>query len=200
MRFITLSGVDGSGKSTQLELLRSMLEARDFQVASFHAVSFSLVETVRARLFGSRSAGRSGGVTKTTELGLFFRKCFLLVDLLRFRRFCRRLEKRGTDYLISDRSFYDSFINIAFLGGTSLDTAFIRFAFRHTVRPDVACYLRVTPERVMERVRPPEQGLQYLKDKTSLFEEATQRFGLTVIDADQDIDRVAEDIRSLILR
>lgn len=200
MKLITLSGVDGSGKSTQLEQLRTDLAARGFQVAYFHAVSFGLAETLRSRLFGTRSAGQSGGVTKSGELGIFLRKALLLIDLLRFRRYVRRLKKSGTDYLVSDRYFYDTLINIAYLDGTSLDTAFIRFASRSIIRPHFAYYLKAAPERIMERGRAPEQGLQYLKDKTSLFEEAAERFGLTTLDADQPIERVAETIRSLVLR
>ena len=51
MEYITFSGVDGSGKSTQLELLREYLIGKGFKVAYFHAVEFS---------FANRIAGASG--------------------------------------------------------------------------------------------------------------------------------------------
>lgn len=198
MQIITLSGVDGSGKSTQLERLRIALNQQGQSVVYFHAVSFSLLEMLRTKVFGTRSASQGAARTKSTSFGVFLRKVFLLIDLWRFRCYLKQQTQSGTQYLLSDRYFYDTLINIAYLDGTSLNTSYVRFALRFIVTPDLAFCLRVTPERVMQRDRVPEQGLQYLKDKTSLFEEATGRFGLIPLNADLDVDTVSATLQKFL--
>lgn len=191
MKIITFSGVDGAGKSTQLERLRSLLEGRGKRIAYLHTVAFSLPQTARA-LFARENKKTSPGLARTKSgwLGIWLRKLILFIDLLRFHLFLRRLEKAGTDYLLSDRYFYDSLVNIAYLEGTALHTPSARLAARFIPRPAQAYYLKVTPEKVMERVRKPEQGLQYLKDKTLLFDEAATLWSFTVLDADQMTEAV----------
>lgn len=191
MNIITFSGVDGSGKSSQLELFQKELENQGVQAAYFHAVHFSLPQAAK-RLF-ARSLSKPGvakAVTKSSGLGVLLRKGVLLLDLFRFRSYLKQLERSGVTHLISDRYFYDSLVNIAYLDGTSIDTAYARFAARFIPKPDRAFFLSVSPEAVMTREREPEQGLQYLKDKQSLFEEAATLWGFVVIDANAPLDAV----------
>lgn len=197
MQIITLSGVDGSGKSTQLQKLRASLESQGTKVAYIHAVAFSLSQSARAFFERPNKKNISGKARANTQAGfwgVWLRKLILLLDIIRFHFFVQRLEKGGVSYLLSDRYFYDSLVNIAYLDGTRLSTVFARFASQFIPKPDHAFYLKVTPEKVMERPRKPEQGLQYLKDKTLLFNEAATLWSFTTIDADQSLDTVSEMI------
>jgi len=45
MKIISISGIDGSGKSTQLKMLKKYLTERNKKVESFHSVSFSLINS-----------------------------------------------------------------------------------------------------------------------------------------------------------
>lgn len=196
MKIITFSGVDGSGKSTQLELFRKELESTGKKTSYFHAVTWSLPQAAKG-LFARRSnkPGQAKAVTKSTGLGVILRQIILIIDILRFKRYLRRLERSGTDYLLSDRYFYDSLVNIAYLDGTPLDTVYARFAARLIPKPDQAILLSATPEAIMRRARAPEQGFQYLKDKTSLFLEAAGLWNFTIIDADSAPEGVFTSIK-----
>ncbi|MDD2766402.1 MAG: hypothetical protein PHH40_01390 [Candidatus Moranbacteria bacterium] len=212
MKCITLSGVDGSGKSTQLKLLREKLERENWNVAYFHAVEFSLANKIARFFKGQKTfeAGKEKAVTNTSWFSLIVRQKFLFLDILRFRFLMRRLKKENCDYLLSDRYFYDSLINVEYLLEVSfprrreslLATLFwipvytgmtwcVKYLLPH---PDKAFYFDVAPERIMSRENPPEQGREYLRTKQNLFKEKISLWNMTVIDADRDQQTIFQEI------
>lgn len=196
MHIITFSGVDGSGKSTQLALFQKELEDAGKKTSYFHAVQWSLPQAAK-RLFQreARHPGEAKAVIMSSGLGVILRQIILIIDIMRFKRHLRRLEQSSFDYLLSDRYFYDSLVNIAYLDGTPLDTTYARFVARLIPKPNQAFFLSVAPEVIMRRERAPEQGLQYLKDKTSLFLEAAKLWNFTVIDAGANMESVRQAIK-----
>lgn len=196
MKFVTLSGVDGSGKSTQLALLRQHLEAQGKRVAYFHAVEFSSANRI-ARLFKGEKTfepGKDRAVTKASWMAVVLRQKFLFLDFFRFRFLRRRLEREGFDYLLSDRSFYDSVVNLAYLSHSWIVRVGLFFLDALLPRSDVALYLDIDPETVMARERVPEQGIDYLRAKAGLFREKMPGWSLIVIDAKRDQDAIFQDI------
>ncbi len=205
MQYITFSGVDGSGKSTQLELLKEYLIGEGYKVAYFHAVEFSVANKLVRRFRGAKNfqPGQEKAITQTSVLTLLLRQKFLFIDMFRFRRFFKRLEKENYDFLLSDRSFFDSLINLEYLALSHQNI--LRFLFWHTranllesyqQKPDIAFYFDLDPQLIMSRERMPEQGIKYLREKQVLFQTKIRPWNLRILDASQTKELIFDSLLS----
>jgi len=95
------------------------------------------------------------------------------------------------DYIISDRYFYDSVVNINYLEAKLPSRL---FAERFISKPDFAFYLKVSPESIMQRERKPDQGVEYLKAKKKLFEEKIKEWDMVVIDGEKEMKEIFNSI------
>lgn len=201
MRFITFSGVDGSGKSTQLDLLRTKLEGEGKKVAYFHAVEFSLANRM-ARSFKKDTRftpGQEKAVTKASWCSIVLREKFLLIDMIRFTWLRRSLEREGYDYLLSDRSFFDSIVNLEYLAKQVRFFSWpinwwIDWLARYTPKGDTCFYFDLTPESIMSRERAPEQGIDYLRDKMALFQKRITSWNMIRIDGSRSKEEIFQVI------
>jgi thymidylate kinase len=212
MQIISLSGLDGSGKSTQIELLKDYLKSQDKTFFYFHAVDFSIGNKMLKRGKKSPSIplfqrGKPGtlpfekgeperdldkSVTKANWLQIQLRKIALFIDVCRFKRLIKKL---NIDYIISDRYFYDSVVNILFLENRRRPTSTKMCAEKYVPKPDFAFYINVKPETIMQRERKPDQGLEYLVAKDELFKQKIKDWNMIVVDGEKSKDEIFNIIK-----
>ncbi len=195
MKIISISGIDGSGKSTQVERLKDDLEKNGKTVQYFHVLDFSIANTTLRRRPKDK---KSKSVTSAGFFKIFLRKIGLLIDLTRFKKYYDRLEKAGNDYVITDRYFYDQIVNILYLEGERNIKGLLGSAEKKIVPPDYYIFIDVSPDAVLNREKSIDQSPDYLHDKRKLYRIFCKRWKMTVIDGEQSRDEVFEELQSVI--
>jgi thymidylate kinase len=201
MKIISISGLDGSGKSTQIKMLQDYLESQGKQVFYFHAIQFGIAQKIKEFrqkycpfciiMKKCRVSKKEESVTKSGKLGIALRKLFLKIDFKRFNKLIEKLEKEGFDYMLTDRYFYDSLVNIKYLSRFSVPGA------EKIIKPYIAIYLRTDPEVIMQRERKPDQGIDYLKKKKGIYDKYATVWDLKIIDGNKSKEEIFDEIKEL---
>lgn len=136
-KLIVVEGVDGSGKSTQLNLLRNWLESKDLHVVFTEWNSSKLISKT------IRQAKRSGSLIPVT------------FSILHATDFADRLEniivpalKAGL-VVLADRYCYTAFARDVARG---VDKEWVRNLYGFSIRPDGTFYFQVPVEVSLERI------------------------------------------------
>ncbi len=188
---ITLSGVDGAGKSTLIAWLRAALERDGYRVAILHMYDdvgvYAYTRRARTQLLrllgrtvapprpGARHLAPAPGAGRRLRQLMrrmrdavvwsrAVRACVYPLDLLIFalyRIYFERLTKR---ILVLDRYFYDTLVDIS--GGTP--DAGTRLLERLTPTPQVPVLLDVPPELAFGRKG--EYPLDYLRRRWTAYQ------------------------------
>jgi dTMP kinase len=205
MKIITISGLDGSGKSTQLKILKENLTKKGYQVFDFHMIDFSIANKILGKNQKSRKdedeIRKPKAKTKTGFLGIAFRKIALMIDLQRFKKLVKKMNQENEfDFLITDRYFYDQIINIIYLEKSlpEKDKCWRKWSEKLITNPDHKIYLELNPSIIIERNEDIEQSFDYFNDKNNLYKQLSRKWELNIINADGTIENIQEKINDLI--
>jgi len=190
MRIIVISGVDGSGKSTQLALLKRYLELKGFRVGYawlrwFAAFTYLLYlyAKVRRRTIVVKSRSRSMHIHVfwvDPVLRILYPR-FLLLDLLtRFAISMLVARLRSYDVLLIDRFALDIVVDLLW---EVRDAKILRCILVHSLWKYVrnTIILVVEPKEAAKR-KSDVVSLKEIAFKRRCFEVIAKHFGIPIID------------------
>lgn len=139
MKIITFEGIEGVGKSTQINLLKDYIESRGFSASIFREPgSTAIGENIRSILLDSKE-----NLSKESELLLMFAARAQLIS--------EKVKISNTDFILFDR-FYDA--SVAYQGyGRGLSVDFINnlISFINCPQPDLTFLLDISVEDGFKR-------------------------------------------------
>jgi thymidylate kinase len=168
---ITFSGIDGSGKSTNIATLASWLTGAGLRVraASFwdNVVVFPrLREKLTRKLFrGETGVGAPERPVhrRDKNLGRWYvtlgRSVFFLLDAIHLRSVAKQMLSSDADVIIFDRYLYDQLAILPI--ERNAVRVYTRLLCHLVTRPDIAYLLDADPETAF--IRKPEYPLEFLK-------------------------------------
>ena len=197
---ITFSGIDGSGKSTQIEKLRSYVEAEGIPVRLLafwdHVAVFRHMRSGFSRHVmqsdGSVGSPERPAVRRDKNLqiwALFLGRALLhLLDVVSLSRVVKK-QRTQAGVIIFDRYIYDQ------LAALPIDRwwagAFARVLLRIAPRPDLSYLLDAIPEAA--RDRKPEYPLEFMHKYRSSYLELRNIVSMELIPA-SDVEDVHRNI------
>lgn len=176
-RIVSFSGIDGAGKSTQIEALTNWLLSTGMRVDLFTfwddvVVLSRFREGLSHRVFkGDKGIGspenplnrRDKNVTARPVTAARF--LLYLLDALNLRRKVLRAKHGDADVVIFDRYIYDEIANLPLR--KPLTRAFARFLLWLTPVPDVSYVIDADP--VAARLRKPEYPLDFIRKNREAY-------------------------------
>ena len=187
---ISFSGLDGSGKSTQIANLREFLHAQGLTTSQLAFWDDVVVLTRYREGFVHKVYGSEKGIgapdKPVNRRDKNVRKWYLsvvrhglyLLDALHLVRVVAKARGTRSDVLIMDRYIYDELANLPL--SNALTRLFIRMIAGFVPTPDVAYILDADPEAA--RARKPEYPVDFLHICRSAYMKLASMLGtLTVI-------------------
>ncbi|MEO6360339.1 MAG: hypothetical protein ABIO43_07190 [Sphingomicrobium sp.] len=218
---VTLSGLDGAGKSTLAEALKANLEKNGAPAVIFHMnkqvglyayvrnLRDAFLRTICSRRPGSRAAHDTGegfsaksGRAKAMFLEIRrriiwnkeLRRWVDLGDLATFLVYRVYVEKVRGQVLIMDRYFYDRITDIA----DGRHWRYLRWFSRITPVPDVPVFVEVSPEEAFARKG--EYSVDSMTRRRAIYREVFSWVPGAIILCNDDHHRASDELQRVVAK
>ena len=179
--YIVFEGIDGSGKSTQIRLLKEWLEANGFRVETLVEPTDSEVGKLIRRIL-QRPDAQTDTVQRTLGL-LFAADRMLIMD---------KLEDKSKIF-ISDRSFISS---LAY----QEPAEWIEVLNRYAKKPDLLILLDLDVKKSVARTSGEDtfENEEFLTGVKANYLRLAENFTHEIIDANNGVNKVSSDIKKAV--
>jgi thymidylate kinase len=187
---VSFSGVDGSGKSTQIENLRARLNevgVRVLLVTFWNDVArlTRMREEAGHTLFkGDKGVGTPARPVNRRDKNVrswymtAVRFCLYFVDAISLRTVIEKALRADVDVVIFDRFLYDELANLTLR--RRITRAYVRLLLRLVPQPDISFLLDADP--IQARERKPEYPLDFIHGNRASYLALSQLVsGMTII-------------------
>lgn len=191
VRSVSFSGVDGAGKTTQIDNLCAFLTEQGVRYRVFRfwddiARLTNVREGTGHRVFkGEKGIGSPDRPINRRDKNVrgfpmtCIRMFLYLVDALSTRRVFSRAMRSGVDFVIFDRYTYDELANMNLQNAAV--RAYVRFIMALVPRPDISFLLDADPDAA--RARKPEYPVDFIRlNRQAYFDLNRVVGGLTVVE------------------
>ncbi|HUN89253.1 MAG TPA: hypothetical protein VMU28_10705 [Terriglobales bacterium] len=189
---ISFSGMDGAGKSTQIEHLKNTAEQYGLKVEIFtfwdNVVVFSRYREgfVQKVLKSESGVGTPGKPVKRRDKNVrgwhlnLMRHILYGMDAMHLTAVIKKAKTRGVDVVVMDRYIHDELANLSLVN--PLTRTYVRIVARLVPCPDIAFVLDADPE--LAYARKPEYPLEFLREVRAAYINLANLLGtITVVPA-----------------
>ncbi len=200
-KLIVIEGADGSGRSTQIKLLVDWLEAKGYATTQVGLKRSNLASEELDR-------AKNGNILNRTTLSLFYATDFtdqlenIIIPSL-----------RAGFVVLADRYIYTLMARDLVRG---LDDKWVRNLYSIALKPDAVFYLKLSPEKLIQRNFMKNHTLDYWESGMDLglskdmfdsfvqyqqllsnkFDVMRKSFDFTIVDSDQSVEALNRELRS----
>ena len=184
--YICLEGIDGSGKTTQIELIVKWLDECGLEVLRVFEPTDSPAGRLIRELLQNPNA-TSDNFQKTLAL-LFAADRIMLMEKI------KEEEKTGR-IVLSDRCFYSSMV---YQNGTDWIAEINKFA----KKPDIVLLMDIDPETAISRCEGKDsfEDMKFLSKIRKKYLELADKEDFIVVNANNGLNKVHDDIKRVIAR
>jgi len=200
-KLIVIEGADGSGRSTQIKLLVDWLEAKGYATTQVGLKRSNLASEELDR-------AKNGNILNRTTLSLFYATDFtdqlenIIIPSL-----------RAGFVVLADRYIYTLMARDLVRG---LNDKWVRNLYSIALKPDAVFYLKLSPEKLIQRNFMKNHTLDYWESGMDLglskdmfdsfvqyqqllsnkFDVMRKSFDFTIVDSDQSVEDLNRELRS----